>query len=102
MNSQQPNNTNITRIQEKIDKTNKIMSDNIKIAFNNTEKIEDLEAQTGELEHNAEIFQLRSTQLKNKLWWKDVKIKVIICSVLSITLIIIIAVSVIQNQQSTN
>lgn len=84
----------ISKINKKLEKTKDIMHENIETALDNCVKLETIELKTEELQQSAGIFRFNAKQLKNKMWWKNIKMKLIIGSIISIILIIIILICV--------
>jgi len=68
-------------VQGKIDNVTNQMSANIKGALANTEKLEDMEAQTEALRNSAGIFKNNAHVLRKKMWWKDLKMRLLIAGI---------------------
>lgn len=62
------------------------MIDNIEKVLNRGEKIDLLVGRTQDLSDSAQDFRYRSKKLKNTMWWRNVKLIVV--------LLVIVAVSV--------
>lgn len=71
-------------------------------SLENIIKLETIELKTEELQQQAEMLRLSARELKNKIWWKNFKIKLIIFSTISIILGIIITVTVIVVETKSN
>ena len=90
------------------------MADNIDMMIKNQEKAEILQDKTGNntylflnifkylllffysesLAHNANAFQKNSNQLKKTMWWKNVKLMLIIGAIIAIVVIVLIVIIV--------
>ena len=71
-----------------------MMQDNVNIALQNCVKLESIEAAAEELQQQAGVFKRSANELKNKMWWKNMKMKLIIGFIVVAILAIIIGVSV--------
>mmetsp|Transcript_195 Transcript_195/g.250 ORF Transcript_195/g.250 Transcript_195/m.250 type:complete len:253 (-) Transcript_195:293-1051(-) len=67
------------------------MQDNIASMLQNTEKAEDMAAKSEQLNEQASVFKKRSTDLKKKMQWKNLKMTIILGSVI---VVIILAITV--------
>lgn len=90
---------NLMKVNNKINQIKDIMHENISQSLENIVKMETIELKTEELIQSAGIFENSAKQLKNKMWWKNLKIKLIIFSIIAIILTIIISVSVVSLKQ---
>ena len=89
----------LIKVSNKINKVKNIMHENIQFALENTTKMESIELKSEELLHFSADFKSNTTKLKNKMWWKNFKIKLIVFSIIAIILTIIISTSVIVSKQ---
>jgi hypothetical protein len=89
---------NITKISKKIDNVKDIMHENITKSLENVEKLEEIELKSSELQISAGLFRKSAKELKSKMWWKNIKIKLIIGSVIMVILGIIIAICVVMSK----
>ncbi|KAJ3314069.1 hypothetical protein HDV04_001100 [Boothiomyces sp. JEL0838] len=86
---QAPNRT--AEVQQQVNEVIGIMHTNIdKVSAHvqRGEKLEKLEAQTQELQAGALSFKKTSTQVKNEMWWKNVKLMAIIGGVAGVIITI--------------
>lgn len=88
----------LTKVQQKIESVKTVMQNNIDIAMQNCVKLEEMEKQTDELQHLAGVFKISSVQLKNKLWWKNMRMRIIIGVIVLIIIGIIVGVVVAMSQ----
>ena len=64
------------------------------MALQNCVKLENIEKQAEELQQQAGVFKRNATDLKNKMWWKNMKMKLILAFIFHAILGIIIGVCV--------
>ena len=64
------------------------------MALQNCVKLENIEKQAEELQQQAGVFKRNATDLKNKMWWKNMKMKLILAFIFLAILGIIIGVCV--------
>lgn len=83
----------ISKINKKIEDVKMVMHENIKLALDNCDKIENIEMKSEELLQQSAVFNKNAKQLKNKMWWSENKIKLliglIICILLTVFILII-------------
>ena len=84
----------ITQINEKVYQTKSVMMDNIDVALQNCTKLEDIERGAEELAISAGMFKKNSEALKRQLWWKNMRIKLLIAFCVLAFLAIIIGIAV--------
>ena len=92
----------LARVQSKLDQATDTMRENIHIALKNTEQLENIEEQSEALEKKSAEFQRNATALKNKMWWKACKTKLIIAAIIVVILIIIIVPVVVTAQAGSS
>lgn len=68
----------ITKTNEKIDKVKDQMHQNINILLENQVRLESVDLKSQELVQSAGIFAQTSKDLKRRIWWKNMKIKIFI------------------------
>ncbi len=64
--------------QTKVSKVKDVMNENINKILENQIKIESIDIKSEELMQSAGIFAKTSKELKNKIWWKNFRIKLYI------------------------
>ena len=89
----------LIQVTNKTNQVKNIMHDNINIVLENTIKLETIESKTEALQVSAVIFKSSANDLKNRMWWKNFKMKLIIFSIIAIILTIIISVTVTISKQ---
>jgi len=77
-------------IQMKIDETVGIMRDNIKSVADRGVKLDVLHTQTDELSNQSQNFRRGANRVRKQMWWKDMKMRIIIAVVVLILLLAII------------
>jgi hypothetical protein len=90
----------LAALSKKVDAVKVVMQENVDMALRNCVKLENIERQAEELQQSAGVFKRGATDLKNKMWWKNIKMKLIIAAIILVILGIIIAVAVTMNQGS--
>ena len=71
----------IQNVQEEIDGVKGIMSKNIETLLERGERIDLLVDKTDRLGGSAHDFRVRSRGLRRKMWWKNVKLMVLLIAV---------------------
>jgi vesicle-associated membrane protein 72 len=80
----------LTSVQQKVDVMKITMKDSIQQMLINNEKLEQIEAATETLREQSSIFQGKTKQLENKMWWKMWKMRLLIGGLVLAVLLIII------------
>ncbi|KAF9355717.1 hypothetical protein BGX26_006226 [Mortierella sp. AD094] len=89
--STNPNADRIKHVQGEIEQVKDVMVQNIERVLERGERIELLVDKTDNLNQQAFVFKRRSSMLKRTMWWKNVKLMVIL--ILSIILLTYLAIS---------
>ena len=80
-------------ILEEIDDVKEIMFDNVQKINMNVVQLEELDIKAQQTKELAESMRRQSTILKTKEWWKNVKVQMILASILfAVVAIIILAI----------
>ena len=90
----------VNEVNQKLDKVKVIMNDNIDLALQNCAKLETMELKSEELLQQAGVFKKSAKDIKNKLWWKNMRAKLIIATVVFIIVGIITAIFVVYTKQN--
>jgi hypothetical protein len=88
----------LVQITNKVNNVKEVMHENISQSMDNIVKLETIELKSEELQQQAGIFKLSTRELKNKMWWKNFKIKLIIFSVIAIILGIIVTIIFVESK----
>lgn len=79
----------VAQVQAKVNEVKGIMVENIEKVIERGEKIELLVDKTDDLRSQAQEFQKRGRQLRNKMWWANCKMKLIVALVLVLLAVVI-------------
>ncbi|KAJ3272838.1 hypothetical protein HK104_004383, partial [Borealophlyctis nickersoniae] len=77
-------------VQNQVDEVIGIMHNNIEKVMARGEKLESLQNKTDDLQQGALQFKRGATKVRRQMWWKDLKLKLIIAGVVIVILIVII------------
>lgn len=88
----------LAALAKKVDSVKLTMQENIDVALQNCVKLESIEAQAEELQQQAGVFKKSANELKNKMWWKNMKMWLIIGFIVLVILGIIIGVAVAESK----
>lgn len=95
-------NENIAKITNKVENIKSVMHENIEKATQNCIKLESLELKSEELMKDAGVFQTNARNIKNKMWWKNVKMWSILIGIISVVIVIIACVIYFNNSNTTS
>ncbi len=73
-----PKNDKIQQMKKDIDETKNIMVQNIEKVLERGERIDLLVTRTEEMNEQSYKFKSGATELKKKLWWKNIKLWIVI------------------------
>jgi hypothetical protein len=82
----------LASVTRKVESVKLVMQENIDVALQNCVKLESIEKQAEELQQQAGVFKRNANELKNKMWWKNMKMKLIIGGTIAVVLTIIIVI----------
>lgn len=91
----------LAQVTAKVNAVKSVMQQNIEVALANCVKLEDIEKNAEELQLMAGIFRVDAKKLRSKMWWKEMKMKLIIAFIILAILGIIIGVIVGMSQQNS-
>lgn len=77
-------------IQQQIDETVGIMRDNINRVAERGERLDALQDKTENLSVSAQGFRRGANKVRKQMWWKDMKMRIIICAAIAVILVLII------------
>uniref|UniRef100_A0A8C2EDR5 Vesicle-associated membrane protein 4 n=1 Tax=Cyprinus carpio TaxID=7962 RepID=A0A8C2EDR5_CYPCA len=80
-------------VQSQVDEVIDVMQENISKVIERGERLDELQDKSESLSDNASAFSSRAKHLHRRMWWKDMKMKMIIALVVVILLLIIISKS---------
>jgi hypothetical protein len=84
----------ISNVKAKVENTRVIMHDNISKALENQVKLESIELESEELMQASGIFSAKSKELKNKMWWKNMRMKIMVGAFVLVLIGIIVGIAV--------
>jgi flagellar biosynthesis/type III secretory pathway M-ring protein FliF/YscJ len=93
---------NLIKAQQKVIILKEQMHKNIDLALKRGNDLDDLVQRSDELNQGAIMFDRDTRQLKNKMWWKNIKMYLMIGGIIVVILIIIISIAVIMSQHTKN
>ncbi|KAG8959978.1 SNAP receptor, synaptobrevin [Tulasnella sp. 419] len=85
-----PGNSKTAALQADIDHTVGIMRDNITKVAERGERLDSLQDKTDNLAVSAQDFRRGANRVRKNMWWKDMKMRIIIAVGIAILLVIII------------
>ena len=88
----------LAAVSKKVDSVKLVMQENVDIALQNCVKLESIERAAEELQQQAGVFKRNANELKKKMWWKNIKMKLIIAAIVLTILGIIVAVIVVMTK----
>eukprot|EP01111_Echinosteliopsis_oligospora_P005942 TRINITY_DN1973_c0_g1_i1.p1 TRINITY_DN1973_c0_g1~~TRINITY_DN1973_c0_g1_i1.p1 ORF type:complete len:269 (-),score=68.10 TRINITY_DN1973_c0_g1_i1:83-889(-) len=91
--SNNPGADKITKVRGEIDEVKSVMVHNIEKVLERGERIELLVDKTENLNQSAFKFKKQSTALKRAMWWKNVKIMIILVFVILVVVYFIVAIA---------
>ncbi|EGN94439.1 hypothetical protein SERLA73DRAFT_144178 [Serpula lacrymans var. lacrymans S7.3] len=91
-------NTKTAAIQQQIDDTVGIMRENITKVAERGERLDSLQDKTDNLAISAQGFRHGANRVRKNMWWKDMKMRLIIGVAVAI-IIVIIVVSIVKATQ---
>jgi vesicle-associated membrane protein 7 len=84
--------TKVAAVQKKVDEVKNIMVDNIERVLERGEKIELLVDKTDNLRFQADKFHKTGRQLRSKMWWQNMKMKLIVVLIVLVLIFIIFVI----------
>lgn len=83
-------NDKIRQVQSQVDEVIDVMQENISKVIERGERLDELQDKSESLSDNASAFSSRAKQLHRRMWWRDMKMKLVVALVVTIILLIII------------
>ncbi len=81
-------------VKQKVENVKDVMHENIDVALKNCIKLETIELKAEEMEQQASIFKRHTTELRKKMWWKNMKMKLCFAFIILIIIAIIVGIIV--------
>ncbi|OAJ41037.1 hypothetical protein BDEG_24697 [Batrachochytrium dendrobatidis JEL423] len=82
------------QVQQQVDEVVGIMQDNIHKVMQRGEQLDTLQNKTEDLQNSSLQFKRGANRVRKEMWWKDMKLKLIIGGVVALVLVIIIVAAV--------
>jgi hypothetical protein len=73
----------------KVESVKLTMQDNVDLALQNCVKLESIEKAAEDLQQQAGVFKKNANELKKRMWWKNLKMKLILGGVIIVIICII-------------
>ncbi|KAJ3190264.1 SNAP receptor, synaptobrevin [Gaertneriomyces sp. JEL0708] len=86
------------QVQNQVDDVVGIMQDNINKVMQRGEQLDTLQNKTDDLQTSSLQFKRGANRVRKQMWWKDMKMKLILGGIIAVILIIII-VTVVQSKK---
>ncbi|GAA5886485.1 hypothetical protein JCM6882_001652 [Rhodosporidiobolus microsporus] len=83
-------NSKTAAIQQQIDDTVGIMRENITKVAERGERLDALQDKTDNLAQSAQGFRRGANRVRKKMWWKDMKMRLLIAAGIAILVIVIV------------
>ena len=80
----------VNQVMKEVDQVKGVMSDNINQAMSNLESNEALNEKTQEMKQQSNMFNKQAKTAKNQMWWKNMKLNIIIGCIAAVILFIIL------------
>ncbi|KAI9018966.1 vesicle-associated membrane protein 1 [Hyaloraphidium curvatum] len=81
-------------VQAQVDEVVQIMQQNVNKVVQRGEALESLQTKTDDLQQSSLQFKRGANAVRKEMWWRDMKLKIILGVVIAIILIIVIVVIV--------
>jgi len=81
----------VSQVMREVDQVKGVMSENINQAMSNLESTEALNEKTQEMKAQSNMFNKQAKTAKNQMWWKNMKLNIIIACVVVIIIVAMLA-----------
>lgn len=85
------------RVQFQVDEVSNIMKGNIEKIMERGDRLEDLEDKSDALATNADQFRSTSKKMQSRMWWRNMRMKVVLVLVILAILLIIFVPIIVRN-----
>lgn len=82
--------TQLTALRGQVEDVSVIIRNNIEQVMERGGRLDDLSAKTDELQSNANMFQTTARQVRQKAWWDNCRMKMIIAGVITLIAVVIL------------
>ncbi|XP_046808945.1 vesicle-associated membrane protein 8-like [Lucilia cuprina] len=80
----------IEQTQKQVKELVEILQENVNLAIKREDNLKDLTKISNDLENNAEQFKTTTDKVKRKVWWKQMKTKLVFVGLVVILLLVLI------------
>ncbi|GAB5031845.1 vesicle-associated membrane protein 7b [Nannochloropsis oceanica] len=85
----------LAAVMNKVDSVKLVLQENVQVALANCVTLENIESAAEDLQAQAGMFKKNATTLKKQMWWKQLRMKLLVALVIvAILLVIIIPIAV--------
>lgn len=102
MSTSNQNNDKTKQVKEEVDHVVEIMHDNIHKVMERGERLDSLQTKTEDLQQGALQFKRGASRVRQQMWWKNMKLNLIIAAVVIIILLVIIVPLATSNSGQNN
>ncbi len=92
----------LSSVKDKLDVVKVVMQDNIQQMLMNQEQLDRISTSAESLNEQSNAFNSSTREMKNKMWWKMIKMRLLIGGLICIVLILIIVPLVVVSGSSKN
>ncbi|KAI9597585.1 synaptobrevin [Syncephalis fuscata] len=85
------NDSKAKHVQRQVNEVVGIMQENIDKVMERGERAEDIHNKTEELERGANQFRSGANRVRRRMWWKDMKLKLIIAAIVVVIILVIVS-----------
>jgi vesicle-associated membrane protein 4 len=86
-------------VQSQVNEVVGIMQQNISQVMDRGERLDNIKNKTEDLERGASHFRSGANRVRKVMWWKDMKLKLIIAAVVVVLIVIIVVPIVVNNNK---
>ncbi|KAJ3128380.1 SNAP receptor, synaptobrevin [Nowakowskiella sp. JEL0407] len=78
------------QVQKQVDEVVGIMQDNIQKVMQRGEQLDSIQNKTDDLQNSSQQFRRGASRVRKQMWWKDMKMKLILGGIIGVILLVII------------
>ncbi|CAN7992973.1 unnamed protein product [Ixodes hexagonus] len=87
----------LRRVQFQVDEVSNIMKGNIDKIIERGDRLEDLEDKSDALATNADQFRSTAKKMASRMWWRNIRVKIVLVLVVLVILLIIFVPIIVRN-----
>ncbi|GMH75836.1 hypothetical protein TL16_g06887 [Triparma laevis f. inornata] len=84
----------LSGVTAKVESVKLVMQENVELALQNCVTLESIEEKAEQLQQQAGVFKKTAKDIRNKMWWKNLKMKLAIAFIILAILGVILAVTI--------